>query len=235
MSVPDSINMSCELIRSLCFFFLLHTIFNNYQGLSWSCTYGSCIYNYLCIQCLSPLMLWVWTPFMVRCTRYNIMWQSLSVTCNRLVVFSDTPVSSTGKTDPHNITDILMTVALNTINQNQLTINNYLLLPQHKSLLSCVRITEQSTPQHTLLGWKCSGIGTGKGEAWESWVPSPSLPLSPLPQENTSCSLVTAITWDAPQDIWVTSHPNNASTIFAWKINVSYDLYYNFLYTVIQI
>ena len=143
--------------------------------------------------------------------------------------------SSTVKTVRHNITDILMTVALNTINQNQLIINNYLLLPQHKSLLSCVRITEQSTPQHTLLGWKCSGIGTGKGEAWESWVPSPSLPLSPLPQENTSCSLVTAITWDAPQDIWVTSHPNNASTIFAWKINVSYDLYYNFLYTVIQI
>jgi len=35
---------------------------------SWS--YGSWIYNYLCNQCLSPLMLWVRTPFMVRCTLY---------------------------------------------------------------------------------------------------------------------------------------------------------------------
>ena len=32
------------------------------------------IYNYLCNQCLSPLKLWVRTPFMVRCTQYNIMW-----------------------------------------------------------------------------------------------------------------------------------------------------------------
>ena len=31
-------------------------------------------YNYLCNQCLSPLMLWVRTPFIARCTRYNIMW-----------------------------------------------------------------------------------------------------------------------------------------------------------------
>jgi len=34
----------------------------------------SWIYNYMCNQCLSPLKLWVWTPFMVGCTRYNIMW-----------------------------------------------------------------------------------------------------------------------------------------------------------------
>ena len=46
------------------------------------------IYNYLCNQCLSPLNLWFWTPFMVRCTRCNSMWQSLSVNCNRSVVFS---------------------------------------------------------------------------------------------------------------------------------------------------
>jgi hypothetical protein len=35
-----------------------------------------------------PLKLWVWTPFMMRCTQYNIMWSSLSVTCNRSVVLS---------------------------------------------------------------------------------------------------------------------------------------------------
>jgi hypothetical protein len=56
------------------------------KGPSWS--YGSRIYNYLCNQCLSPLMLRVWIPFMARCTQYNIMWWSLSVTCDRSVVFS---------------------------------------------------------------------------------------------------------------------------------------------------
>jgi hypothetical protein len=35
------------------------------MGLSWSWLYGSWIYNYLWNQCLSPLKLWVWTPFIV--------------------------------------------------------------------------------------------------------------------------------------------------------------------------
>jgi len=43
-------------------------------GPSWSWSYGSWVYNYLCNQFLSPLKLWVWTPFMVRCTRCNVMW-----------------------------------------------------------------------------------------------------------------------------------------------------------------
>jgi len=41
-------------------------------GPSWS--YRCWIFNYLCNQCLSLLTLWVWTPFMARYTRYNIMW-----------------------------------------------------------------------------------------------------------------------------------------------------------------
>ena len=45
-----------------------------YEGPSWSWSYGSWIHNYLCNQCLSPLKLWVRTPFMARCTRYNILW-----------------------------------------------------------------------------------------------------------------------------------------------------------------
>jgi hypothetical protein len=40
----------------------------------WSWLYGSLIYVYLCNQCFSPLMLWVRTLFMARCTRYNFMW-----------------------------------------------------------------------------------------------------------------------------------------------------------------
>jgi hypothetical protein len=39
---------------------------------------------------------------------------SLSMACSRSVVFSGTPVSSTNKTDRHNITEILLKVALNT-------------------------------------------------------------------------------------------------------------------------
>jgi len=42
---------------------------------SWWWSYDSWIYNYQCNGCcLSPLKLCVRTPFMVRCTGYNIMW-----------------------------------------------------------------------------------------------------------------------------------------------------------------
>jgi len=42
------------------------------MGPSWSWSYGRRIYNYLCNQCPSPLMLWVRIPLMARCTWYNI-------------------------------------------------------------------------------------------------------------------------------------------------------------------
>ena len=88
------------------------------RGPSWSWLYGSWVYKYLCTPCLSPPSLWVWTLFVVRCTRYNIMWSSLSMICNRTQWFSPgTLVSSTNKTDHHDITEILLKVALNTINQ----------------------------------------------------------------------------------------------------------------------
>jgi len=41
-----------------------------YLGPSWSWSYGSLIYKYLCNHYLSPLTLWVWIPLW----RYNIMW-----------------------------------------------------------------------------------------------------------------------------------------------------------------
>ena len=47
------------------------------------------VYSYLCNQRISPLGLWVWIPLMMRCTRYNFMWCSLSVTCDRSVVFTE--------------------------------------------------------------------------------------------------------------------------------------------------
>jgi hypothetical protein len=81
-------------------------------GPSWSRSYGSWIYNYLSNQCLSPLMLWVWIPIRARCTTL------CDKVCQWLVTgwwFS--PVSSTNRTDCHDITEILLKVALSTINQ----------------------------------------------------------------------------------------------------------------------
>jgi len=50
------------------------TINNMYiSGPLWSWSYVSWTYNYLCNQCLSPLTLWVRSPFIARCTRNNIM------------------------------------------------------------------------------------------------------------------------------------------------------------------
>jgi hypothetical protein len=54
-------------------------------------------------------------PAQERCTRYNILWWSFPTICDRSGVFQSTLVSSTNKTDCHDITEILLKVALNTI------------------------------------------------------------------------------------------------------------------------
>jgi len=85
-------------------------------GLSWSWSYGSWIYNYLCNQCLLPLMLWVRFSIRMRCTTL----------CDKVCQWPPTgrwfspcpPVSSTNKTDRHDIAEILLKVALNTIKQS---------------------------------------------------------------------------------------------------------------------
>jgi len=48
---------------------------------------------------------------------YNIMWSSLSVACDSPWVSLGPLVSSTNKTDRHDITETLLKVALNTIKQ----------------------------------------------------------------------------------------------------------------------
>jgi len=90
-----------------------------------SCSYDSWIYNYLCNQCLSSLKLWVRIPLkrgVLDTTLCDKVCQWL--TTGRL--FSPgTPVSSTNKTDSHDITEILLKVELNTIwypNQNPMFI-----------------------------------------------------------------------------------------------------------------
>jgi len=39
----------------------------------WSCSYDSWVYIYMCIQCLSPLRMWIRIPFIAMWTRCNIM------------------------------------------------------------------------------------------------------------------------------------------------------------------
>ena len=85
------------------------------KGPSWSWSYGSWIYNYLCNRCLSPLTLWFRIP---------LRWVVLDTTlCDKVyrwfaigLWFSPgTLVSFTNNTDHNDITEILLKVALNTI------------------------------------------------------------------------------------------------------------------------
>ena len=84
--------------------FYLQTMTELYSGsiLSWS--YGSWIYNYICNQCLSSLKLWVWILI-----RRGVLDTTLcDKVCQWLAagrwLFLGTLVSSTNKTDCHDIT-----------------------------------------------------------------------------------------------------------------------------------
>jgi len=83
---------------------------------SWPWLCVSSIYNYLCNLCLSPLMLWVRISISAR-------WTTL---CNTNFQWLETgrrfsPVSSTNKTERHNITEILLKVAYIYIEINTLS------------------------------------------------------------------------------------------------------------------
>jgi hypothetical protein len=77
-----------------------------WNGLSWLWSYGSWLYNYLCNQCLSPLMLWVQISIRARCTT---LWYKV---CQLLAPgrwFSPgPPLSPNNETDRHDITEILL-------------------------------------------------------------------------------------------------------------------------------
>ena len=91
----------------------------------WSWSYGSWIYNYLCNQYLSPLRLWVRIP-----PRWSVLDTTL---CDKVCQWlaegrwfaPGTPVFSTNKIDCHNITEILLKVALNTIILTSNTVSIY--------------------------------------------------------------------------------------------------------------
>ena len=81
----------------------------------WSWSYGSWIYNYICPQYLSPLTLWVRISIRARCTTLCDKVCQWLATCRWFS--SGLPVSPTNKTDRHDITEILLKVALSTIKQ----------------------------------------------------------------------------------------------------------------------
>jgi hypothetical protein len=90
----------------LCLFISMQIIY----GPSWQWSYGSWIYYYLCNHYLSQLMLWVQISIRARCTTL------CDKVCQWLVAgwwFSLGPlVSSTNKADRHDITELLLKVAL---------------------------------------------------------------------------------------------------------------------------
>ena len=61
----------------------------------------------------------------------------LSVTCDRLVVFPDAPVSSTNKTDCHDIAEILLKVVLNNINQTNIEYEDLPALIEDLTVANC--------------------------------------------------------------------------------------------------
>ena len=90
----------------------VHFILKPDAGPSWSLSYGSWIYNYLCNQCLSPITLWVWIPL-----RRGVLNTTL---CDKVCQWHAagrwfSPVFSTNKTDRHNITEIVLIMVLSTI------------------------------------------------------------------------------------------------------------------------
>ena len=124
-----------------------------FEGSSWSWSYGIWIYNYLCNQWLSPLQLWVWIQL-----RQGVLDTTLcDKVCQWLVTgqcFSlGTPVSSTNKTDCHDIAEILLKVALNTIKQtnkqyfdsNDMLVFIYLFQKNNKTINSCTVNVASST------------------------------------------------------------------------------------------
>ena len=86
------------------------SLYHTHTGPSWSWSYGSWIYNYLCNRSLSILMLWVWLPLRQRCTTLT------DKVCQWLAAgrwsSPSPPVFSMYKNDRRDITEILLKVAL---------------------------------------------------------------------------------------------------------------------------
>jgi hypothetical protein len=95
-----------------------------YEGPSWSWSHGSWLYSYLCNQCLSSLMFWVQISIKARCT--ILCYKVFQWHATGRWISPGSLVSSTNKTDRHDITEILLKVALNIL---------HILIVAHKGLI----------------------------------------------------------------------------------------------------
>jgi hypothetical protein len=104
---------ACNIICSLYWDFIYITQFR--KGPLWPWSYGGWNYNYLCNQCLSPMMLRVRFLDRARCkTLCDTVCQWLAA---GRWVSPDPPVFSTNKTDRNDIAEILLKVALTSFNK----------------------------------------------------------------------------------------------------------------------
>jgi hypothetical protein len=102
-----------------------------HAGPSWPWPNVSWIYNYLCAQCLSSLMLWVRISIRAMCTTL----------CDKVCQWLTTgrwffPVPRFPppiKTDRHDITEILLKVASNAIKQT----NNIIMIMTRNAVFDC--------------------------------------------------------------------------------------------------
>ena len=90
-----------------------------FQGPSWSWSYGSLIYNYLCNQCLSPLMVWLRISIRAICTTLGnkVVSDLDQVGVFLRVLWFPSPIKLTAS----KLTELLLKVALNTIKQTHTT------------------------------------------------------------------------------------------------------------------
>ena len=109
-----------EISHSSCLFQLIITRLLKFEGPWCSWSYGSWIYNYMCNKYLSSLKLRVEEPLLWRGELDTTL---IDKVCQWFVTgrwFSPSiPVSSSNKTNRYNITEILLKVALNTINKTE--------------------------------------------------------------------------------------------------------------------
>ena len=117
------------------------------KGLSWPWSHGSWIYNYQCNKCLLPLMLWV--RILIR-ARYITLCDKVCQWLEQVGGFLRPPVSSTNKTDRHDITENLLKVVLTTFKQtDKLTIPKTW---QHHAMF------QLSLRWHSSVMWKGSAL-----------------------------------------------------------------------------
>jgi energy-converting hydrogenase Eha subunit E len=89
------------------------------------------------ISAYSPLKWWVRIQLMANCNRYNIMWY-ICLWLEAGWWFSPgTLISSTNKSDRHDITEILLKIALNTISIALLCIETTFSILKHLMTLTC--------------------------------------------------------------------------------------------------